>query len=102
MEREVCSVIQKAIRELQEYVSNNPDGYADIVAAINSDNDDQIYLRFENKKFSKMSICAIDYQFAPKQLRRYYDDEDEMRNVPIDKIVEYLGPLIEEAWVRVE
>lgn len=95
-------MIQKAIRDLKEHIVNNTTDYADVVAVINSGNDERIYLRFENKKFSKMSICAIDYQFAPKQLRRYYDDEDEMRNVPIDKIVEHLGPLIKEAWVRVE
>lgn len=96
-------MIKKAIQDLQEVIINENISCldeADIVAILNDTDDERIYLGFENKKFTKMNIRAIDYQIAPKQLRRYFDDEDLMRNVPVEKVIEFLGPMIKEAWVR--
>ena len=96
-------MIKKAVRDLQDIiVRKNLEVYqADVGASLTHDEDGDFFaVSFENKKFSKMKIFGLPYKDTPQQLRRYFDGENALIHIPTEKVIEYLGPIVVEAWVR--
>lgn len=96
-------MIKKAIQDLQDIITiKKLEPYqADVGASLTHDEDGDFFaVSFENKKFSKMKIFGLPYKETPQQLRRYFDGEDALIHVPTEKLIEFLSPIVVEAWVR--
>lgn len=96
-------MIKKAIQDLQDIIAQKKlePNQADIGVSLTDDEDSDFFVvSFENKQFSKMRIFGLPYKDAPQQLRRYYDEEDVLIHIPTEQVIEHLGPITVEAWVR--
>ena len=95
-------MLTKAIQDLQDIIITKKIDVkqADIGASMTSDEDDFFAISFENKKFAKMRIFGLNFKDCPSSLRRYYDEEHVLIHVPTEKIIQFLSPVVIEAWVR--
>jgi hypothetical protein len=94
-------MIKKAINDLQDIITNNNlDLHQAEVGASLTDDGACFSLSFENSAFTKMKVSGLSYKNAPVALRRYYDEERYMIHVPTQRIIDHLGPIVVEAWVR--
>ena len=96
-------MLKKSIQDLQDVIARKKIEHdqADIGASLTHDEDGDFFaVSFENKKFTKMRVFGLPYKDAPQQLRRYFDGEDSLIHVPTEKVIEHLGPIVVEAWVR--
>lgn len=76
-------MFQKAIRDMQEHIKQHKiDLYQANVGATRVSGENVFTTTFENKKFTKVNIIGLSYNNTPQCLRRYFDDENRMSELP--------------------